>query len=104
MKLYFRPQTRIGLWSVRFAVGFIVIFLLTTTSVALFHVTGGNTLMDNLGIGIPMVVALSSGLAAFICGVISHFFYNEPSFLAIISTVLGLIVAIFFLGEVLFAH
>ena len=65
---------------------------------------GGETFFDNLWISIPMLGAGASAIAAFIAGIIAIIKNKERSVLVFISSLVGLLVLFFVLGEVFSPH
>jgi predicted Abi (CAAX) family protease len=101
MKISFLPKTVTGKWAVGLAIGFIVLFVLVIILAATGQ-EGGETFFSNLYLAIPGLLALASGIAAFVTGVISIIFSRERGFLVFLAAVVGLLVIIFMVGDVLF--
>lgn len=102
--MFIVSKTRLGKWSVRFVVTFI---LLLATGIFVASRQGpraDQTFLDNPVLFIPMLSAGVAGILAFFCGIISIIRYKERSLLVIIATVIGFLVLDFVLGEFLFLH
>jgi len=100
MKILILPKTSPGKWSVGLAISFIVFFALVSILGATGQ-EGGETFFSNLYLAIPGLLALVSGFAAFITGIISIIFIKERAILVYLATAVGLLVILFILGDVL---
>lgn len=99
------PTTKLGKWSVGSLAGFFLIFALTSfVIVGIFGQKGGDTFTDNLLISIPMASAFGMAIASFIIGIISIFKYKERSILVYASVGLGLMIALFLIGDLTIQH
>jgi len=99
------PKTRLGKWSCGLILAFAILFLFTTiVIVGLFKQQGGNTIFDNLFISVPMISAITCAIAAFVTGVISVWKYKERSLVVFVPITIGLLIALFVLGEVTTPH
>ena len=100
MKIFILPRTVPGKWSVGLAISLIICFAL----VSILGATGqeaGETFFSNLFLAIPGLIALVSGIAAFITGIISIIFLKERAILVYIATALGLLLILFILSDFL---
>jgi hypothetical protein len=104
VKITFLPATTLGKWAIRLTILLVLFFLLATAIVVLGHQTGGETVTANNNIAIPMLLAMVSGVSAFFTGVLAILKNKERSVLVFISTIIGLSVLIFLLGEFLVPH
>jgi hypothetical protein len=104
MKITFLPTTTLGKWTIGLIISLFVFFLLSVAIVNLGHQTGGETVTANNYIAIPMLIAVISGVSAFITGIIAILKYKERSLLVFIATFIGLNILVFLLGEFLSPH
>ena len=65
---------------------------------------GGEKFFDNLALTIPILLAGTSGLSAFVTGIIGIMKSKERSVLGFLTTTIGFFVLVFWLGEFLFPH
>ena len=104
MKITFLPTTTLGRWTIGLIISLVSFFLLATATVTLGHQTGGDTITANNYIAFPMLIAMGSGIAAFITGLIGILKYKERSVLVLLSTFVGFDVLFFVLGSLLFGE
>ena len=103
MKSYFMPRTKTGEWSAILIVVLMVAYAMFYSFVSAGE-RGGVTFFSNLLLTIPMLIAATSGIAAFTVGLISMLRYRERSILVYITTAIGLFVLAFILAEIMFPH
>jgi hypothetical protein len=103
MKVKFLPKTTPGKWSAGLTAGLIVFFLIARLIVASGQ-QGGETFFDTPAISIPMALAATCGVAAFIVGLAGIIRNKERSILVFITTLIGLFVLIFIIGEFASPH
>jgi hypothetical protein len=101
MNISFLPRTVPGKWAVGLAIGFIVFFVLVIILVSTGQ-EGGDTYFSNLYLAIPGMLAIISGVAAFLTGIISIILVKERGFLVFLATAIGLLVIVFMVGDLLF--
>jgi hypothetical protein len=103
MRVHFKPKTNLGKWSAWLIVAFAV-------SMASFGILvasgqrGGDTFFSNPILTIPVLIAATSGIAAFITGIISIVRRKERSISVYVAVAFGLITLVFVLGEIIFPH
>lgn len=103
MRIYLVPKTLPGKWSAWLIIAFFLLF-------AVFHLLvtsgqrGGATFFSNLLLTIPIFLAAICGIAAFFAGLFSVIWRRERSAFVFLSTLIGLFVLAFVLGEVLVPH
>ena len=97
------PKTKYGKWSVGLILGFIL-FLIVFFLVIKAGYRGGDTFFSNPPLAIPISISAMCGIASFITGVISIFKQKERNVFVFLSTLLGLFVLYFVLGEILTPH
>ncbi len=102
MKITLLPTTKFGQWTIGLIISLVSFFLVATLVVTLGHQTGGDTITANNYIAIPMLIAVGSGIAAFVVGLIGILKYRERSLLVLLSTFIGFDVLFFILGSLLF--
>ena len=103
MKFHFIPKTLLGKWSIGLAVASIVLFILLQFFVA-SGLRDSYTFISGLLLTIPVPLAGISGISAFFTGIIGIIKSRDRSVLVFLSTMIGLFVILFLLGEVLFPH
>lgn len=92
------PKTTLGKCSIG-CLGFFFGFLLVGRAMVAFGQEGGETFFDNLFISIPMALAGVSGVLAFVLGLISIIKSKERSRLVYATTLIGLLILGFAVGE-----
>ena len=103
MQVHFKPKTKLGKRSAWLIVAFAV-------SMASFGILlasgqrGGDTFFSNPILTIPVLIAATSGIAAFITGIISIVRRKERSISVYVAVAFGLITLVFVLGEIIFPH
>ena len=103
MRVHFKPKTNLGKRSAWLIVAFAV-------SMASFGILvasgqrGGDTFFSNPILTIPVLIAATSGIAAFITGIISIVRRKERSISVYVAVAFGLITLVFVLGEIIFPH
>jgi predicted Abi (CAAX) family protease len=98
MKNLILPKTALGKWSIGLAISFIVFFALVSVLGATGQ-QGGPTFFSNLFLAIPGLIAVVSGIAAFLTGIFSIIFLKERAILVFISSAIGLLLIAFVLGD-----
>jgi hypothetical protein len=84
--------------------GLFVVGLVTLMGAAASGQEGGDTLLDNLWLGIPGVVAGASALASLVLGAIAVIKSRERSVATLVAVVISAIVAFFLVGEFTVPH
>jgi len=103
MRVAILPKAALGKWSTGLAAAFVVLlaaFLLLVAS----GQRGGETFFGNLALSIPILLAGTSGVLAFLTGLAGVIRNRERSILVFLAMLIGLFVLIFCLGEVIFPH
>jgi cytochrome bd-type quinol oxidase subunit 2 len=103
MRVHFKPRTKLGKWSAWLIVAFAILLGVFYILVASGQ-RGGDTFFSNPILTVPMLLAATSAIAAFIIGLISVVKRKERSVAVVLAIVVGLFVIIFVLGEVIFPH
>ncbi len=102
-KLYLKPKTKYGNISIYLIISFATFFILANIFVMAGQ-TGGETFFDNLYISIPMLAAGISAITSMVAGLIALFKQKERSLLVFLSTVIGIVITIFSIGELFVPH
>jgi hypothetical protein len=102
-RVFGRPNTRSGWWSVGLMVGFLVFFSLFLTLVASGQ-RGGETFVSNPWLAWSILPAVGSAIAAGMMATVAIFWRRERSIFSFIALFLGLLVLVFVFGEIEFAH
>ncbi len=92
-----------GRWSIGLTIGLVLLFVLFLILVASGQ-RGGETFFSNRALTIPILLAGTSGVAAFITGIIGIIRSKERSVFVFVTTTIGFFVLAFWLGEILFPH
>jgi len=103
MRVTILPKTPLGKWSTGLVVAFVVLLVVFLLLVASGQ-RGGETFFSNLVLTIPMLLAETSGVLAFLIGLISVIKNKERSILVFLAMLIGFFISIFWLGEVIFPH
>ena len=104
------PQTRPGKWSLGLIVAMPILFLFGTWSMNTFYpsVQSGDTILKDIlvrpALALSMLAGLTAGVLAGVTGFVSILKQKERTLLAFLSTILGVVVFLFVLGEILFPH
>lgn len=69
-----------------------------------FGQRGGETFFSNPGLAITGILAAAAGVLAFIVGIIAIIKHKERSILVYLSTLLGLFILLFVVGEIVSPH
>ena len=98
------PKTRLGKWSVGLIIAFFLLLAAGGTVVSVFSQEGGETFLDNLWISAPMLSGAGSAIAALFAGIVAIWKQKERAILVFLSSLIGLLVLWFVLGEILVPH
>lgn len=104
------PQTFLGKLSVGLALALPVMLAVGTALLARLYPTvpAGDSIVADIaarpGLAIPMLLGLAAGLAALITGGAAIFIKKERSVLVAAAVTVGLLLALFLLGEVAAPH
>ena len=97
------PSTRLGWASLWLLVGFLVFYALFQILVASGQ-RGGETFFSNPWLALSILIAAGSAIAAGATAIVAILWRQERSILMFLSLMLGLLVAVFVLGEILYPH
>lgn len=97
------PSTRHGWWSVGFLVGFLVIFGAFQALVASGQ-RGSETFFSNPWLAMTILTAAGSAIAGGVMAGIAIFRKRERSLFSFFVLFLGILVAVFMIGEIAFPH
>lgn len=104
------PKTKLGKWSVVLIILTPVLFFLGSLFLKLFYesVSSGSTILEDIVkrpvLAIPMLLGMGSGVSAFFTGLIAIIKDKERAVVVFVSTVLGLLVILFLIGEFTSPH
>ncbi|MFC1625975.1 hypothetical protein ACFL1Q_02965 [Patescibacteria group bacterium] len=104
------PKSKLGVWSI-FLIILMPVFMFFGRFVFLnFYINtpAGKTIPQDIvgrpGVALPMLLGIFVGIAAFVTGVVGIAKKGERSPVVYASSLFGLLVLLFVLGEVLFPH
>jgi hypothetical protein len=103
MNVHFKPKTKLGNKSACF-------ILIFAVSIASFYILvasgqrGGATFFSNPILTAPVLTAATSGIAAFITGLVSIIKHRERSISVYLAVGFGLFTLLFVLGEIIYPH
>jgi len=103
MRVSILPKTPLGKWSIGLIIAFIV-FIVAFQLLVASGQRGGKTFFSNLVLTIPILLAGTSGVFAFLTGLIGVIRNRERSIFVFLAMLIGLFVLLFWLGEVIFPH
>ena len=107
-RFHLRPTTRLGWWAVRLAVAFAALFVVCMGLAAAGQMIGGEEVFDDGWLTVPMAGAgMTAVLAGVLAGVTAAFAIvrrGERSVLVFLPLIVGLLVALFLLGEFTTPH
>jgi len=107
MKIHFTPKTTLGKWSVALIVAFIVFMVAHQVAFQLLVASGwrgGETFFSTLVAIAPVILIGIYGVSAFVTGLIGIIRSRERSVIVYLAVTIGLLVLLFFLGEVISPH
>ena len=97
------PSTRLGWASLWLLGGFLVFYALFQILVASGQ-RGGETFFSNPWLALSILIAAGSAIAAGAAAIVAILWRQERSILMVLSLMLGLLVAVFVLGEIVYPH
>ena len=103
MRISVLPKTKTGKWST----GLLAVFIMFLIAFQLLVASGrrdGETFFSNLMLTIPILFAGTSGVLAFVIGLIGTIRSRKRSILVFLAMLIGFFVLLFGLGEVIFPH
>ena len=103
------PKTRLGKYSVLLIIAVPILLFIGMSSVDFYEsVPAGKTILQDIiarpGIALPMLAGFICGIASFFTGITSIFKKKERAILVFLSTILGLLVLLWCLTQIVFAH
>ena len=103
MRVVILPKSYLGKWSI----GLIAASILFWAVFGLLRASGqrpGETVFSNLALTIPGMLLVTSGVLAFLTGLISVIRNRERSILVFVAMLVGFFILLFLIGEVVFPH
>ena len=103
MRIHFKPTTTLG----KRSAWLIFTFAVSLASFGILVASGkrgGDTFFSNPILTIPILIAATAGISAFITGLISIVRRKERSISVYLALIFGLITLVFVLGEIIFPH
>lgn len=104
------PKTRSGRWSLGLIIIMPILFFVGTSLTSFLYqsVPAGNTILEDIAnrpaLALTMLLAMASGILAFITGLIAIVKQKEEARLVYVAVTLGTLLIIFLLGELIFPH
>ena len=106
-KIKILPRTTLGKLSFVLIIISVILFIINITLIKLLVDPSDSqkeqTIFNN-PIGISMLVAAASGILSFFTGITSIIWKRERSILVFLSTLIGLLILWFMIGEILVPH
>lgn len=99
-KLFF-PNTKLGKWSFWLIIIFFLLLVFSNIIVSIQGPIANQTFFSNPLLSVPMVLAGISAISSFVIGIISIIKKKERAISVFISSLIGLLVLWFVVGEVL---
>jgi len=103
VKIDVSPKTYWGKWSVGLTLA-LILFFAVFLSLVLSGQRGGETFFSNLLLTVPMLLAGTCGVAAFVTGLVGIIQSKERAILVYLAIFIGFEILIFGLGEFLVPH
>ena len=103
MRVNFMPKTLLGRWSAGLIAGFFL-FLVSFLLLVASGQRGGDTFFSNLVLTVPILLAGTCGVSAFLTGLIGIIRSKERAILVYLAVAIGFFVLFFWLGEIIFPH
>lgn len=110
MGITLKPQSKLGKWSIGLALAMPVLFFVGASFANLLYnsVPAGNTILEDIakrpGLALTMLAGMTSGVLAFVVGLIAIFRKKERSIFVFVATIIGALLLLLLLGEILFPH
>ena len=102
-RVFSRPGTRPGRWSLGFGLGFFLLLGLFQVLIASGQ-RGGDTFFDNPWLSLPALAGALSALAAGLLAALAIIRRGERSLFSFLALLLGLFVLLFLVGEIAVPH
>ena len=103
MRVSYKANTTLGIWSVRLLVVFFL-FLLIFYALVASGQRGGDTFFSNPVLTVPILIAGLSAVGAFFTGIICIVRNRERAVSVFLSTAIGFFVLLYGLAEIIFPH
>lgn len=110
MKIYLIPKTKLGKWSLALIMTMPPLFFIgmSFTNSLYKSVPAGSTILKDIierpALVLTMLSGMATGISAFIVGLIAIIREKERAILVYISTLIGMLLLLFLIGEGLFPH
>jgi hypothetical protein len=104
------PKNRLGWWSIGLIVAMPVLFFIGMSFTNLLYesVPAGGTILKDIAVrpalALTMLAGMVSGISAFAIGLIAIIRQRERALLVCCSTLIGVLLIVFLLGELLSPH
>ena len=102
--MFLTPKTKLGKLSVISILLFFLFLIVMMIIVKVQAPKENQTFFSNFWLSVPGFLSMAFGIVSFITGLISIIKHKERAFLVYISTLIGLMVLWFVIGEILVSH
>jgi hypothetical protein len=109
-RFFHKPDTKLGKWSIGLIIAMFILFFLGTSFTNTLYASvpaSGSILRDIAArpvLALTMLAGMAAGVLASIVGIVAVAAKKERSFFAYISTLIGLLLLVFLLGEFVSPH
>jgi len=109
-RFFHGPDTKQGKWSIGLIIAMFILFFLGASFTSLLYasVPAGNSILKDVAarpaLALAMLTGMAAGFLAFIVGIVAVAVKKERSLFVYISTLIGLLLAIFLVGEFISPH
>jgi len=109
-RFFHGPDTKQGTWSIGLIIAMFILFFLGTsfTNTLYASVPSGGTILQDIAarpvLALTILTGMAAGVLAIVVGIVAVAVKKERSFLVYISTLIGMLLAIFLVGEFISPH
>ena len=109
-RLFHGPATKQGKWSIGLILAMFILFFVGTsfTNTLYASVPSGDSILQDVAarpaLALTMLAGMAAGILAFIIGIVAVAAKKERSLYVYVSTLIGLLLAIFLAGEFISPH
>jgi len=109
-RFFHGPDTNLGKWSIGLIIAMPILFFIGTsfTNTLYASVPSGDSILQDIAarpaLALTMLAGMAAGILAFIVGIVAVAAKKERSFFVYISTLIGMLLTIFLVGEFITPH